>query len=67
MLLPVLGNLGQAVAAIVAAVGIPLAVKQLTNQNRMSQLEVQKRLETMWAERSRFADDFFWGKGDCRC
>lgn len=58
MLLAALGNLGQAIAALVATVGIPLAVKQLSTQNRMSQLEVLTKLESMWSLRFRFADDF---------
>jgi hypothetical protein len=45
------GNLGQALAALVAVVGIPLAVRQLGMQNRMSRVEVTRDIEAKWISR----------------
>jgi hypothetical protein len=50
-----LGNLGQALAALVAVVGIPLAVRQLRMQNRMSRVEVTRELEKKWVSRTDWA------------
>ena len=47
-----IGNLGQGIAAIIAIVGIPLAVKQLGMQTRVAQLDVLHELEAKWLMRT---------------
>ena len=46
-----IGNLAQALAAFIAVIGIPLAVRQLRMQNRMSRVEVTRDLESKWSSR----------------
>jgi hypothetical protein len=47
-----LGNIGQALAALVAIFGIPLAVRQLRMQNRISRLDVLRDLDRRWSQRA---------------
>lgn len=47
-----LGNAGQALAALIAVIGIPLAVRQLSIQNQISRLDILRDLETKWAHRT---------------
>jgi hypothetical protein len=51
-LLQDLGNLGQALAALVAVFGIPLAIHQLRIQNRIARVDVARDLETKWSVRA---------------